>query len=57
MQIRATPQVRNVSAILNTGKLHKDRKSLTPHNRILSIKFHIVHANNNENSISVKYFL
>jgi hypothetical protein len=30
IQIQATPQVKNASAILNTGKLPNDKKSLTP---------------------------
>jgi hypothetical protein len=57
MQIRATPQVRNASAILNTGKLPMDKKSLTPPSQILSIKFQIVPAINNAKSRIVIYFL
>jgi hypothetical protein len=57
IQIRATPQVKKVSAILNTGKFQKDKKSLTHPSQILSIKFHIVPASNNEKSNTVRYFL
>ena len=57
IQIRATPQVKKASAILNTGKLPNDKKSLTHPIQILSIKFHIVQAINNEKSGTVRYFL
>ena len=57
MQIRATPQVRNASAILNTGKLPNDKKSLTQPRQILSTKFQSVPASNNEKSNTVRYFL
>ncbi|MBQ5945742.1 hypothetical protein IJL65_05210 [bacterium] len=57
IQIQATQQVRKLSAILNTGKLPNDKKSLTHPSQILSIKFQSVHANNNVKSSVVKYFL
>ena len=57
MQIRATPQVKNASATLNTGKLQNDKKSLTHPRQILSIKFHRVPAINKAKSSTVRYFL
>jgi len=57
IQIRATPQVKKASAILNTGKLQNDKKSLTHPIRILSIKFHTVPANNNTKSSTERYLL
>ena len=57
IHIRATPQVRKQSAILNTGKLQNDKKSLTHHSQILSIKFHKVPANKSTKSSTVRYFL
>jgi hypothetical protein len=57
IQIRTTPQVKYASAILNTGKLPNDKKSLTHPRKILSIKFQIVPAINKAKSSTVRYFL
>jgi hypothetical protein len=54
---KITAIVKNTSAKLNTGKLPRAIKSLTPPKNILSSRFPNVQAIKRLNSPSVKYFL